>query len=148
MTCFEWNAETACFPGVAQGARLERAICYRDGKLTEEIEHLISSRAGAALGAEAMLASDRAYWGIETGLHLRLDVTGGEDRSRVRHPVAALNLALVRRATLSVAIHWIERQRNKREATLRGFYDAMAAKNGRKAFSLVTACKASWLPPK
>ena len=29
---------------------------------------------------------------------------------------------------------------------LRGFYDAMAAKNARKAFSLVTRRKSKWLP--
>ena len=97
-----------------QAARLERAVLYRNGKLTQETEHLISSRAGVELGAEAMLRADRWYWGIETGLHLRLDVTGGEDRSRVRHPVSALNLAMVRRATISVAIHWIQRNRNRR----------------------------------
>lgn len=146
LTRFDLTSETACFPGVAQAARLERAVLYRDGKLTQEIEHLISSRAGAALGAAAMRGADREYWGIETGLHLRLDVTGGEDRSRVRHPVSALNLAMVRRATMSVAIYWIARCRDKRQATLRGFYDAMAAKNARKAFSLVTVRKPSWLP--
>lgn len=95
-----------------------------------------------------MREADRDYWGIETGLHLRLDVTGGEDRSRVRHPVSALNLAMVRRATISVAIYWMARCRDKRQATLRGFYDAMAANNARKAFSLVTVRHPSWLPPK
>ena len=94
-----------------------------------------------------MLVADRRYWGIENGLHLRLDVSAGEDRSRVRHPTAALNLAMIRRATLSVAIHWIQRCRNKRLATLRGFYDFMAANNARKAFSLVTVSKSSWSPP-
>ena len=147
LTRFDLSAETACFPGVQQAARLERAVLSGDGsKLTQETESLISSRAGAALGSEAMLQADRAYWGIETGLHLRLDVTGGEDRSRVRHPVSALNLAMVRRATTSVAIYWMARCRNVRQATLRGFYDAMAAKNARKAFSLVTVRNPTWLP--
>ena len=148
LSRFDLSAETACFPGVQQAARLERAVLYPEGKLTEEIEHLIRSRSGTALGVAAMLGADRRYWGIESGLHLRLDVTGGEDRSRVRHRVSALNLAMVRRATQSVAIHWIERQPNKRQATLRGFYDEMAKNNGRKAFSLVTVRKASWLPKK
>jgi hypothetical protein len=92
-----------------------------------------------------MLAADRRYWGIENGLHLRLDVSAGEDRSRVRHPTAALNLAMIRRATLSVAIHWIQRCPKPRQATLQGFYDFMKPNNAKKAFSLVTASKASWL---
>ena len=112
----------------------------------DEVEHewLISSR---SMSTEVMLKADREYWGIENGLHLRLDVTAGEDRSRVQHPVAVLNLAMVRRATISLAVQWIRHCQNKRKATLRGFYDAMSANNAQKAFSLVTTCKASWLPP-
>lgn len=93
-----------------------------------------------------MFDADRHYWGIENGLHLRLDVTAGEDRSRVRHPTSVLNLAMIRRATISLAIHWIQRCKDKRQATLQGFYDAMAAKNTRKAFSLVTTSHPSWSP--
>jgi len=99
------------------------------------------------MSTEHMLRADRNYWGIENGLHLRLDVTGGEDRSRVRNPVSALNLAMIRRATISLAVYWIQRCPNKRRATLRGFYDFMAAHNSQKAFSLVTATKSTWLHP-
>ena len=80
-------------------------------------------------------------------MHLRLDVSAGEDLSRVRVPQAVLNPAMIRRATMSVAIRWIRACRSKRQATLRGFYDFMAARNARKAFSLVTASNPSWLPP-
>jgi predicted transposase YbfD/YdcC len=139
------KSEQACFPGVQQAARLTRFVDRKDAKKDEiELEWLISSM---PMSTEYMLQSDRTYWGIENGLHLRLDVTGGEDRSRVRNRVSVLNLAMIRRATTSVAIHWIQRCRNKRQATLRGFYDFMAANNGKKAFSLVTVSKSSWLPP-
>jgi hypothetical protein len=114
--------------------------------LAIETEWLLSSRPLRTLSAEQMLTADRRYWGIENGLHLRLDVTAGEDRSRVRTPTAVLNLAMIRRATIGLAVYWIQRCRNPRQATLQGFYDFMAAKNGRKAFSLVTASKPSWLP--
>jgi hypothetical protein len=144
---FAASAEAVGFPGVAQAARLTRFIDRKKSKAeTVELEWLISSRPAAALPRPQLLLADREYWGIENGLHLRLDVTAGEDRSRVRHPRAVLNLAMIRRATISVAIHWIQCCRNKRQATLQGFYDAMAAKNARKAFSLVTTCKPSWLP--
>jgi hypothetical protein len=143
------TAEQVCFPGAVQAARLTRFVDRPDSKKEEvELEWLISSRAVGTLGTQQMLVADRRYWAIENGLHLRLDVTAGEDRSRVRHPVSALNLALVRRATLSVAIHWIQRCANKRQATLRGFYDHMAANGARKALALATRSKPTWLPKK
>lgn len=130
------------------GARLTRFVDRKDKPPKEvEIEWLLSSRDSADLPAQAMLVANRRYWGIENGLHLRLDVTAGEDLSRVRGTRAALNLAMMRRTVTSVAVQWIQRCRNKRQATLQGFYDFMAAKNSKKAFSLVTACKPSWLPP-
>jgi hypothetical protein len=92
-----------------------------------------------------MLAADRDYWGIETGLHLRLDVIAGEDRSRVHNRTSALNLAMIRRAVVSVAVHWIRKCPHPRQATMSGFYDFMSAKNARKAFSLVTTYHSSWL---
>jgi len=104
-----------------------------------ETEYLLSSVPRAALGSAEMLQADRAYWGIETGLHLRLDVIAGEDRSRVRHPISALNLAMIRRAVVSIAVSWIRDCPNPRKATLSGFFDRMAAKQSQKAFSLVTA---------
>lgn len=93
-----------------------------------------------------MLRQDRQYWGIETGLHLRLDVIAGEDRSRVRQPNAVMNLAVIRRAVVSLAVDWIRRQPNRRLASMSGFYDFMSAKNSQKAFKLVTASRHVRLP--
>jgi len=98
------------------------------------------------MNAEQMLSSDRKYWGIENGLHQRLDVIAGEDRSRVQIPKAALNLAVIRRAVVSVAIRWIGHCKDPRLATMSGFYDHMSAASGKKALKLVTICKPSWLP--
>jgi len=96
------------------------------------------------MNAAQMLLGDRQYWGIENGLHLRLDVIAGEDRSRVRGQ-AALNLAVIRRAVVSVAVRWIRHCPEKRRATLSGFYDAMSAHHVKKAFKLVSLCKPSWV---
>ena len=104
-----------------------------------ETEYLLSSQPRAALSPSEMLQADRGHWGIETSLHLRLDVIAGEDRSRVRHPTSALNLAMIRRAVVSIAVFWIRKCPNPRKATLNGFFDCMAAKQSQKAFSLVTA---------
>ena len=142
---FEVTAEQTCFPFVEQAGRLTRSIDRKTSKdLEVETDWLISSRPLEQMTAPQMMTADRLHWGIENGLHLRLDVTAGEDRSRVRNPTAALNLAMIRRATISVGIHWI--QQHQRQVSLRDFYDAMATNNGRKAFSLVTVCKSSWLP--
>jgi len=132
---------------VAQAARLTRCVDSDAQPATEiETEFLLTSCPQEPLNAPDMLEADRGYWGIETGLHLRLDVIAGEDRSRVRHRTSALNLAMIRRAVVSVAVAWIRKCFNKRKATMSGFYDAMAAKQARKAFSLVTASHPSWLP--
>jgi hypothetical protein len=135
------------FPFVEQAARLTRCG-DSDQRPAQEIdtEYLLTSRPAWALPAAPMLQADRGYWGIETGLHLRLDVTAGEDRSRVRHRTSALNLAMMRRAVVSVAIYWIRRCRHPRQATLSGFYDFMAARQRQKAFSLATVWHSSWLP--
>jgi hypothetical protein len=98
------------------------------------------------MNAAQMLSADRNYWGIENGLHQRLDVIAGEDRSRVRNRNAALNLAVIRRAVISMAVHWIRRCQNPRLATMSGFYDAMSAESNKKAIKLVTLYKPSWLP--
>jgi len=128
------------FPFVEQAARLTRCVDSAKKPAREiETEFLLSSRSPAALPSEALLQADRQHWGVETGLHLRLDVSLGEDRSRVRKRVCALNLAMMRRAVISVAVYWIKRCRNARKATTNGFLDAMAAQQRQKAFSLVTA---------
>jgi len=144
---FDATADQVGFPAVEQAARLTRCI-DSDKEPAEDLEAewLLSSRPASALPAQEMLAADRHYWGIETGLHLRLDVVAGEDRSRVRNPTSAFNLAMIRRAVVSLAVHWIRRCKNKRKATMSGFYDGMAAKKRTKAFSLVTVSKSSWLP--
>ena len=123
-----------------QAARLTR--CFDSQKKPAqgiETEYLLSSELRAALNPCEMLQTDRGHWGIETELHLRLDVIAGEDRSRVRHTVSALNLAMIRRAVVSIAVSWIRECPHTRKATLSGFFDAMDAKQSQKAFSLVTA---------
>jgi len=142
VVAFDTTATRIDFPFAEQAARLTRCTDSRR-KPAEgiETEYLITSRPVAQMSAEQMLRQDRQYWGIETGLHLRLDVIAGEDRSRVRHRNAVMNLAVIRRAVVSVAIDWIRRQPNRRQATMSGFYDFMAAKNSKRAFKLVTASK-------
>ena len=139
----------AGFAHAAQVGELRRFI-DRGGhqKHGVEREYLLTSLAPEELNASAMLQLDRDYWGIESGLHQRLDISGQEDRSRLRNRTAAFNLSLFRRAAISFAIHWIQHQPNARLATTTGFYDAMRANGSRKALSLVTRKHPTWLPQK
>jgi hypothetical protein len=142
VVAFDTTATRVAFPFAEQAARLTRCIDSRRKPAEEvETEYLITSRPAAQMSAEQMLWQDRQYWGIETGLHLRLDVIAGEDRSRVRHRNAVMNLAAIRRAVVSLAVHWIRRHPNRRQASMSGFYDLMSAKNSKMAFKLVTASK-------
>jgi hypothetical protein len=147
LTAFAVSPSRVQFPFAEQAAQLVRHIQIPGQPPKDpEIEFLITSRPASQMNAAQMLRADRKYWGIENGLHLRLDVIAGEDRSRVRHRNAALNLAVIRRAVISVAVHWIRCCKNPRQATTSGFYDFMTLKNHRRAFNLVTCCKPSWLP--
>jgi predicted transposase YbfD/YdcC len=142
VVAFDTTATRIDFPFAEQAARLTRCV-DSPRKPAEEIEteYLITSRPAVQMSAEQMLQRDRKYWGIETGLHLRLDVIAGEDRSRVRHRNAVMNLAVIRRAVVSIAVDWSRRQPKRREATMSGFYDFMSASNSKMAFKLVTASK-------
>ena len=135
------------FPFAEQAARLTRCVDNSRKPAKEiETEYLLSSRPTTQMNAEQMLKADRRYWGIETGLHLRLDVIAGEDRSRVRSRNAVMNLAVIRRAVVSLAVHWIRHCKDRRRASMSGFYDFMCARAGKKAFNLVTVSKPAWLP--
>jgi hypothetical protein len=143
---FDTTASAVDFPFVAQAARLTRCS-DSDPRPARQVdtEYLLTSRAAAALAPAAFLQADRDYWGIETGLHLRLDVSAGEDRSRVRHRTSALNLAMRRRAAVSVAVSWIRQCRHRRQATTKGFFHWMSARQSQRAFSLVTTRHSSAL---
>ena len=147
LIAFDTTATGVAFPFAEQAARLTRCVDSTRKPAKEiETEYLLGSRPAAQMNAEQMLQADRRYWGIETGLHLRLDVIAGEDRSRVRKPNAVMNLAVIRRAVVSVAVHWIRSCKDRRQATMSGFYDFMSAQSGKKAFRLVTTYKPAWLP--
>jgi len=60
------------------------------------------------LDAAGFLKLKRGYWVIESRLHHALDVTLGEDHSRVRNPRAAFALSLFRRMVVSFAQAWVD----------------------------------------
>ena len=79
----------------------------RQGEQSTEIVYLISSLRLTELPAAGWLKPKRGYWLIESRLHPPLDVSLGEDRSRVRHANAALVLGMFRRVVVSCAQAWL-----------------------------------------
>ncbi len=100
--------------GAAQLGCLHRQI----GQDAEtKVEYLVSSRPVEKLSLEAFLHRDRQYWGIESGLHQRLDCSGFEDRIRIRHKGALHIVGLFSRVGLALFVRWAQQQRVVRERT-------------------------------
>ena len=70
-----------------------------DGKTSAEIRYYISSLAG---DAERLLEAVRGHWGVENSVHWTLDVSFGEDDSRVRKGSGAEMSAALRRMALNM----------------------------------------------
>jgi len=71
----------------------------------------ISSR---ALSAAAFAAAARGHWAIENNLHWNLDVTFGEDQSRLRTGHGATNMAVVRHFALNLVRQVADKRSIKR----------------------------------
>jgi len=113
------------FPHVVQLARLERIRQLSPGRQEAETVWLITSLTPEEADASRLLELARLYWTIENGTHYRVDVSGGEDRCRVRHPVAATVLGILRRAVQGEYRAWARRQRRARDSTCPAFQERM-----------------------
>ena len=71
----------------------------RDGKSTSEVRYYILSR---TLSGEEFAAAVRSHWSVENRCHWSLDVTFGEDQSRIRKGHADANFSILRRTALSL----------------------------------------------
>lgn len=72
---------------------------HKDGKQSEDVRYYIVSR---YMSGEKFAGAVRGHWGIENSLHWQLDVTFGEDASRLRNGHADANFSLLRRTALSL----------------------------------------------
>jgi hypothetical protein len=88
-------------PHFEQLARLDRICELSAGRKEAETVWLVTSLGPDKADAARLIELAWHYWGIENGTHYRLDVSAGEDRSRVRHPVATTVLGILRRAMQS-----------------------------------------------
>ena len=72
------------------------------GKVSTERRYYICSRGGADNNLAQLLAQGiREHWGVENGLHWCLDVSMGEDKSRIRVAKGAENFSRLRRIALN-----------------------------------------------
>jgi predicted transposase YbfD/YdcC len=71
----------------------------RSGKPCDDVRYYILSR---RMSARSFGAAVRGHWGIENSLHWQLDMSFGEDRSRVRKDHADANMAALRRLALGL----------------------------------------------
>jgi predicted transposase YbfD/YdcC len=81
----------------AIGMTVNRTV--RDGKESIEGRYYILSR---KLTVKQFAQAVRTHWSIENHLHWQLDVTFGEDQSRLRQGHADANFSLLRRQALSL----------------------------------------------
>jgi predicted transposase YbfD/YdcC len=70
-----------------------------NGVETSQVRYYILSR---RLSARQFAAAVRGHWGIENQLHWQLDVTFGEDQSRIRKGLADQVFSVLRRAALTL----------------------------------------------
>jgi predicted transposase YbfD/YdcC len=126
-------------------ARLETRV-KRKGKWTGEVVFLISSLTLEQLEAAGLLRLKRNYWVIESRLHHCLDLTMGEDSSRVRTPNSAWVLGMIRRVVLSLsnaAVDYARKGNPKTKFNTKKFQQAFrTARGGRERLQALILAKA------
>jgi len=129
------TAEQASFPLAAQAARLRREV---QGQQSETVA-LLSSLPPGRLHAATWLALNRKHWGIENGLHARLDVSRRDDECRLRASNAVWVHGIFARLANSLFMHWRSHQPKPRHKTTTDFAARMSADHARRALLTVTA---------
>lgn len=100
----DWLAGERRFPGelrlpqVAAIVRVATRTELKDRCRFETRYYVCSAALSAARAAEAV----RGHWGIENRLHWVLDVTFGDDQSRLRKGHGAVNMAVVRHFAINL----------------------------------------------
>ena len=112
----DWYATERSYPGAPRFPKLTTIAMVesrieRGDKIESERRSYISSR---ALSAAAFAAAARGHWAIENKLHWVLDVTFGEDLSRLRVGHGAKNMAVVRHFALNLVRQVADKRSIKR----------------------------------
>ena len=123
------------FPMAAQAAMLVRQHAGRK----DETVALVTSLSPEQLNAQQWLLANRQSWGIENGLHLRLDVSLNDDRCRVRTPNGLWALGMFRRLANSLLMEWLFRQPQPKYKSTTDFQTEMGEDNLEKAMRFLTS---------
>ena len=134
------TSEEVDFPGVEQVALLRR--CLRQHR--PETVALVTSLLPADLNAAQWLRDNRSAWGIESGLHQRLDVSHLDDQCRVRKPPSMRVVGMIRRFSNSLFMHWRSRQKKPQHKTTTDFFSDMNAEHHRYAIICLHARQPSF----
>ena len=129
----ELSGENISFPFARQGARLLRKTA---GRKDEEVV-LITSASPERLDALKWLQANREGWGIENGLHQRLDISYQDDRCRVQSDQGMLLLGAYRRLANSLFMEWRSHQPIPRHLTTTDFQTVMAENHRTQALRFV-----------
>jgi predicted transposase YbfD/YdcC len=134
------SAEQVDFPCVEQVALLRRHL----RKHSPETVALVTSLRPQELDAAQWLRDNRAAWGIESGLHQRLDVSHLDDQCRVREARSMRVMGMFRRLSNSLFMHWRNRQKKPQHKTTTDFFSAMNAEHHRYAIRCLHARQPSF----
>ena len=126
------TGEQVCFPLAEQAALLLRQTEGRK----DELVALITSVEPSRLDATNWLRLNRDYWGIENGLHQRLDISHNDDRCRVRNDNAILVLGMILRLSNSLFMQWRGFRRRPSHVTTTDFQSALSEDHHRPALRL------------
>lgn len=112
------------------------------GRDDEEVA-LITSAPAALLPAMLWLLLNRQSWGIESGLHQRLDVSYNDDRCRVQSNQGIWILGMFRRLANSLFVEWSSHQPRPENVTTTTFQTHMAENHRFAAVRFVFAKRPS-----
>jgi len=117
-----WLQAEHHWPGLAAIGMVQTERRLVDSTTTSGTRYYLLSQ---PLSAQALGEAVRSHWGIENQVHWVLDVSFGEDQSRIRHGAAAENAAILRRIALNVIRHhpW-KRYSIKARRLIAGWNDA------------------------
>jgi len=100
---------------------------------------LLTSRPDEELNATRWLALNRRHWGIENGLHARLDVSRRDDECRLRNRNAVWVHGIFARLANSLFMEWRGQQPKPGRKTTTDFMAGMAAEHARRVLLTVTS---------
>jgi predicted transposase YbfD/YdcC len=93
------------WPYVAQVFRIERNIWYEKYKgSTRQVVFGLTSLSPQEAPPERLLSLVRQYWGIESGLHYRRDVTLHEDATRLSVAYSGHNMAILNNLVIGLCL--------------------------------------------